>query len=58
VCAPNCCNILISGKTIKEMPGSVVSGTHCIIMEKERRYFDIASNLRRSWWLRLCGIES
>jgi hypothetical protein len=25
-----CCNILISGKIIKEMPGSVVSGTHCI----------------------------
>ena len=36
--APNCCdteqrstsNILISGKIIKEMPGSVASGTHCI----------------------------
>ena len=34
--APNCCdteqrcNILISGKIIKEMPGSVVSGTRCI----------------------------
>jgi hypothetical protein len=27
--ALNCCNILISGKIIKEMPGSVVSGTHC-----------------------------
>ena len=35
--APNCCdmeqwstsNILISGKIIKEMPGSVASGTHC-----------------------------
>jgi len=25
------CNILISGKIIKEMPGSVASGTHCII---------------------------
>jgi len=23
-------NILISGKIIKEMPGSVASGTHCI----------------------------
>ena len=23
------CNILISGKIIKEMPGSVASGTHC-----------------------------
>ena len=34
--APNCrdteqhCNILICGKIIKEMPGSVASGTHCI----------------------------
>ena len=25
------CNILISGKIIKEMPGSAASGTHCII---------------------------
>ena len=25
------CNILISGKIIKEMPGSVASGTHCIL---------------------------
>jgi len=24
------CNILISGKIIKEMPGSVAIGTHCI----------------------------
>jgi len=24
------CNILISGKIIKEIPGSVASGTHCI----------------------------
>ena len=24
------CNILISGKIIKEMPGLVASGTHCI----------------------------
>jgi hypothetical protein len=31
VCSvPNCCNILISGKIIKEMPGLVASGTHCI----------------------------
>jgi hypothetical protein len=27
-----CCNILISGKIIKEMPGSVASGTPCIIL--------------------------
>jgi len=25
------CNNLISGKIIKEMPGSVASGTHCIL---------------------------
>ena len=25
------CNILISGKIIKEMPASVASETHCII---------------------------
>jgi len=25
------CNIIISGKIIKEMPGSVASGTPCII---------------------------
>jgi len=24
-----CCNILISGKIIEEVPGSVASGTHC-----------------------------
>ena len=37
--APNCCdteqrsacNIVISGKVIKEMPGSVASGTPCIM---------------------------
>jgi len=27
----NRCNILISDKIIKEMPGSVASGTHCIL---------------------------
>jgi hypothetical protein len=26
-----CCNIVISGKIIKEMPGLVASGTSCII---------------------------
>jgi len=29
-CVCSRCNILISGKIIKEMPGSVASGTHCI----------------------------
>ena len=27
-----CCNILIGGKIIKEMPDSVASGTHCIFV--------------------------
>ena len=27
-------NILISGKIIKEMPDSVASGTHCIMVPK------------------------
>ena len=29
-CVCSHCNILISGEIIKEMPGSVESGTHCI----------------------------
>ena len=29
------CNILISGKIIKEMPGSVPSGTHCVFLGSE-----------------------
>ena len=33
VCVKFRCNILISGKIIKEMPGSVASGTHCSIMQ-------------------------
>ena len=32
------CNILISGKTIKEMPGSVASGTLCI--NRKRFYIE------------------
>jgi len=32
------CNIFISGKIIKEMPGSVASGTHCIIVDLFRPY--------------------
>ena len=31
VCVCSAPNILVSGKIIKEMPGSVASGTHCII---------------------------
>jgi len=30
------CNIFIGVRIIKEMPGSVTSGTHCIIEEQER----------------------
>jgi len=30
VCVCSCCNILICGKIIKIMPGSVASGTHCV----------------------------
>ena len=33
------CNILISGKIIKEMPGSVASGTNCITIIQERNGF-------------------
>ena len=31
VCVKFRCNILIGGKIIKEMPGSVASGTLCIL---------------------------
>jgi len=31
-CVCSRCIVLISGKIIKEMPVSVVSGTHCIII--------------------------
>jgi hypothetical protein len=34
------CNILISGKIIKEMPGSVAIGGHCIVW-----------GIMREWWL-------
>jgi len=37
--APNYCDILISGKIIKEMPGSVASGTHCILTFWRQNYF-------------------
>jgi len=32
VCVCSRCNILISGKIIKEMPGSVASGRHFILI--------------------------
>jgi uncharacterized membrane protein len=40
VCFKFLCNILISGKIIKEMmPGSVASGTLCILLIKNRCNF-------------------
>ena len=36
VCVCSRCNILISGKVIKEIPGSVASGTPCISDIKSR----------------------
>ena len=41
------CNILISGKIIKEMPGSVASGTHCI--SAIRMYLDFSTAGIRDW---------
>jgi len=32
------CNILISGKIIKEMPGSVASGTHCTVNKENANH--------------------
>jgi len=40
---PNCCNILTSGKIIKEIPGSVASGTPCI-------YVNLASHRCGTAW--------
>ena len=44
-------NILISGKIIKEMPGSVASGTHCIILFSGYEHSDIQLSFRRSFLL-------
>ena len=52
--APNCCNteqqsasnILINGKIIKEMPGSVARGTHCMF---ECSYFLVSLVISCSW---------
>jgi hypothetical protein len=53
--APNCCfkfrcNILISGNIIKEMPGLVASGTHCIIMNTK------TINLKTTIWILLYSL--
>ena len=41
------CNILISGKIIKEMPGLVSSGTHCIINVTQKSIHGISVHI--SW---------
>ena len=41
------CNVLISGKIIKEMPGSVASGTRCIINVKQKSIHGISVHI--SW---------
>jgi len=41
VCVCSRCNILISGKIIKEMPGSVASGTHCTIVSEMHGHTNI-----------------
>ena len=47
------CNILISGKIIKEMPGSVASWTSCIMNSKKKRYPYKAwrNNLAEQHWV-------
>ena len=42
-------NILISGKIIKEMPGSVASGTHCI-SELNNPYGTMRRKMQLSSW--------
>jgi len=47
------CNILlISGKIIKEMPGSVASGTHCTTPQLAE---GIMADFRRDFWIRETG---
>ena len=41
VCVKFRCNILISGKIINEMPGSVASGTFCIIFKLQQSKYSI-----------------
>ena len=38
------CNILISGKIIKEMPGSVASVAHCIITQSKKHTFSYTNH--------------
>jgi hypothetical protein len=46
------CNILISGKIIKEMPGSVASGTPCTNVRWNVRY-----SLDRKMSIEMCGAD-
>ena len=46
IVATRCSNILISGKIIKEMPGSLASGTHCIFIVAHT-LFDVEAFLEK-----------
>jgi hypothetical protein len=48
--APNCCNILISGKIIKEMSGSVGEG-HSVFCA-QTSMFSVLSSYVVSFWVR------
>jgi len=43
------CNILISGKIIKEMPDSVASGTHCITVTCKWRHVGFYKPIHPKW---------
>ena len=47
VCVCSAPNILISGKIIKEMPGSVASGTHCIMRLASNEIFSPSNKINR-----------
>ena len=49
VCVKFRCNILISGKIIKEMPGSVASGTLCILLIPSSPHCPLAVCSKRMW---------
>jgi hypothetical protein len=44
VCVCSESNILISGKIIKEMPGSVASGTHCSFRLRHTTALEVERN--------------
>jgi hypothetical protein len=53
--APNCCDTVISGKIIKEMPGSVASGTHCSMNTTARSSIQALRNILSSAVFQLSG---